>query len=105
MEPESPSPYPQVPATCPYPEPTPSSLHENNIYTYTYSFFILCIIFYVDRMQTQLRPSCRTTHKFDQVSCVMFILFFPAYWRHKRKQVSSDSDYVCRECLLADMAG
>ena len=23
MEPESPSPYPQVPATCPYPEPTP----------------------------------------------------------------------------------
>jgi hypothetical protein len=28
MEPESPSPYPQVPATCPYPEPTPSSLHD-----------------------------------------------------------------------------
>ena len=27
-EPESPSPYPQVPATCPYPEPTPSSPHE-----------------------------------------------------------------------------
>ena len=25
MEPESPSPYPQVPATCPYPEPAPSS--------------------------------------------------------------------------------
>ena len=28
MEPESPSPYPQVPATCPYPEPTPSSPHD-----------------------------------------------------------------------------
>jgi hypothetical protein len=55
-------------------------------------------------MQTQLRPSCRTTHKFDQVSSVMFILFLPAYWSHKHKQVSSDSDCVCRECLLADMA-
>jgi hypothetical protein len=29
MEPESPSPYPQVPATCPYPEPTPSSPHDS----------------------------------------------------------------------------
>jgi len=28
MEPESPSPYPQVPATCPYREPTPSSPHD-----------------------------------------------------------------------------
>jgi hypothetical protein len=28
MEPESPSPYPQVPATCLYPEPTPSSPHD-----------------------------------------------------------------------------
>ena len=28
MEPESSSPYPQVPATCPYPEPTPSSSHD-----------------------------------------------------------------------------
>ena len=28
MEPESPSPYPQVPATCPYPEPTSSSPHD-----------------------------------------------------------------------------
>ena len=28
MEPESPSPYPQVSATCPYPEPTPSSPHD-----------------------------------------------------------------------------
>ena len=28
MEPESPSPYPQVPTTCPYPEPTPSSPHD-----------------------------------------------------------------------------
>ena len=28
MEPESPSPHPQVPATCPYPEPTPSSPHD-----------------------------------------------------------------------------
>ena len=28
MEPESPSPYPQVPATCPYPQPTPSSPHD-----------------------------------------------------------------------------
>ena len=28
MEPESPSPYPQVHATCPYPEPTPSSTHD-----------------------------------------------------------------------------
>ena len=28
MEPESPSPYPQVPATCPYPKPTPSSPHD-----------------------------------------------------------------------------
>ena len=28
MEPESPSPYPQVLATCPYPEPTPSSPHD-----------------------------------------------------------------------------
>jgi hypothetical protein len=28
MEPESPSPYPQVPATCPYSEPTPSSLQD-----------------------------------------------------------------------------
>jgi len=28
MEPESPSPYPQMPATCPYPEPTPSSPHD-----------------------------------------------------------------------------
>jgi hypothetical protein len=28
MEPESSSPYPQVPATCPYPEPTPSSPHD-----------------------------------------------------------------------------
>jgi len=28
MEPESPSPYPQVPATSPYPEPTPSSPHD-----------------------------------------------------------------------------
>jgi hypothetical protein len=28
MEPESPSPYPQVPDTCPYPEPTPSSPHD-----------------------------------------------------------------------------
>jgi len=28
MEPESPSPYPQVPATCPYPDPTPSSPHD-----------------------------------------------------------------------------
>ena len=28
MEPESPSPYPQVPAICPYPEPTPSSPHD-----------------------------------------------------------------------------
>ena len=27
MEPESSSPYSQVPATRPYPEPTPSSLH------------------------------------------------------------------------------
>jgi hypothetical protein len=29
MEPESPSPYPQVPATCPYPDPTPSSPHDS----------------------------------------------------------------------------
>jgi len=29
MEPESPSPYSQVPATCPYPEPTPSSHHDS----------------------------------------------------------------------------
>jgi hypothetical protein len=28
MEPESSSPYPQVPAICPYPEPTPSSPHD-----------------------------------------------------------------------------
>ena len=28
MEPESPSPYPQVPATCPYPESIPSSPHD-----------------------------------------------------------------------------
>jgi hypothetical protein len=28
MEPESPSPYPQVPATCLYSEPTPSSPHD-----------------------------------------------------------------------------
>ena len=28
MEPESPSPYTQVPATCPYIEPTPSSPHD-----------------------------------------------------------------------------
>jgi hypothetical protein len=28
MEPESSSPYPQVPANCPYPEPTPSSPHD-----------------------------------------------------------------------------
>jgi hypothetical protein len=28
MEPESPSPYPQVPATCPHPEPTSSSPHD-----------------------------------------------------------------------------
>jgi len=28
MEPESPSPHPQVPATRPYPEPTPSSPHD-----------------------------------------------------------------------------
>jgi hypothetical protein len=28
MEPQSPSPYPQVPATCPYPEPITSSPHE-----------------------------------------------------------------------------
>jgi hypothetical protein len=28
MEPESPSPYPQVPGTCPYPEPTPFSFHN-----------------------------------------------------------------------------
>ena len=28
MEPESPSPYPQVAATCPSPEPTPSSPHD-----------------------------------------------------------------------------
>jgi len=27
LEPESSSPYSQVPAICPYPEPTPSSLH------------------------------------------------------------------------------
>jgi len=27
MEPESSSPYSQVPAICPYPEPTTSSLH------------------------------------------------------------------------------
>jgi hypothetical protein len=29
MEPESPSPYPQVPATCPYPEPTPFQIPSN----------------------------------------------------------------------------
>jgi hypothetical protein len=28
MEPEYPSPYPQVPASCPYPEPTPFSPHD-----------------------------------------------------------------------------
>ena len=28
LEPESSSPYSQVPATCPYPEPTPSSPHS-----------------------------------------------------------------------------
>jgi len=28
LEPESSSPYSQVPATCPYPEPTPSSPHN-----------------------------------------------------------------------------
>jgi hypothetical protein len=28
MEPEIPSPYPQVPPTCPYPEPTPSTPHD-----------------------------------------------------------------------------
>jgi len=28
MEPESPSPYPQVPAICLYPEPNPSSPHD-----------------------------------------------------------------------------
>ena len=28
LEPESPSPYPQVLATCPYPELTPSSPHD-----------------------------------------------------------------------------
>jgi hypothetical protein len=32
MEPESPSPYTQVPATCPYPEPTPSSPHDLKIH-------------------------------------------------------------------------
>ena len=29
LEPESSSPYPQVPAICPYPEPTPSSPHNS----------------------------------------------------------------------------
>ena len=28
MEPESATPYPQVPTICPYPEPTPSSPHD-----------------------------------------------------------------------------
>jgi len=28
MEPESPSPYPQMPATYPYPQPTPSNSHD-----------------------------------------------------------------------------
>ena len=28
IEPEGPSPYPQVPATYPYPEPPPSSFHD-----------------------------------------------------------------------------
>jgi hypothetical protein len=33
MEPESSSPYPQVPATCPYPEPIPSSpLHNEEVF-------------------------------------------------------------------------
>jgi hypothetical protein len=39
MEPESPSPYTQVPATCPYPEPTPSSPHDPLQYYELFVFF------------------------------------------------------------------
>jgi len=36
-------------------------------------------VFHVVRMKTQLRPSCRTTHKVGQVSCVVLILIIRAY--------------------------
>ena len=39
MEPESPSPYPQVPATCPYPEPIPCSPHNPLQMYYIYVTF------------------------------------------------------------------
>jgi len=44
MEPESPSPYPQVPATCPYPEPTTSSPNYPHTCTNkknTYNFYLV----------------------------------------------------------------
>jgi hypothetical protein len=46
MEPESPSPYPQVAATCPYPEPTASSPHDplqrpKNLSLYYPSIYVL----------------------------------------------------------------
>jgi hypothetical protein len=41
MEPESFSPYPQVPATYPYPEPTPSSPHDFSNFLKIYLNIIL----------------------------------------------------------------
>ena len=70
MEPESPSPYPQVPATYPYPEPTPSSPYEPlqlRIITCTWIIFLPVALKkneYICDLMSQLRlasynPDCR----------------------------------------------
>ena len=50
MEPESPSPYPQVPATCPYPEPIPSSPHDPLQLTEDQSYYYPPIYVLVSQM-------------------------------------------------------
>ena len=72
------------------------------MYTSTYSFFILCIMFHVDSTQTQLRPSCRTTHKVIR-SPVWCLYYSSTHINAINVNKCLLTVTVYRECLQADM--
>ena len=106
MEPESSSPYSQVPAICPYPEPTPSSLHplplpeDPPIYVYEFQVgyityaFLFCHVCYTCHnpftlpdlstpvtFAEQRRSWSSPLHKFSPTACC-FLALISEYCQH-----------------------
>jgi hypothetical protein len=79
MEPESPSPYPQVPTTCPYPKPTPSSPHD-----LLHLWVILNTCFFLRRgvVSTSSNAQARGLPLVGSPwLLIQFIHSYPPYWR------------------------